>query len=107
MGVEEFVGEKTDIPIGSLRVWHIPQIPMKAFYVPVESPEEAIKIINILVDYDCFQFDNNVKPDYSSVQGLQVVEEYNDYKGNKFNIWTEWYNEDGDDIDDYEDSLAE
>lgn len=42
-----------------LRVWHIPQIPMKAFYVPVDSIDEAKKIISILWDYDDFQFKNN------------------------------------------------
>jgi hypothetical protein len=32
-----------------LRVWWIPQVPMEAFYIPVESPEEGQKVMNILL----------------------------------------------------------
>lgn len=53
-----------------LRVWHIPQMPCKSFHVPVSSPGEAIKILGVLADYDLFQFENHIKPDYSSAQGL-------------------------------------
>jgi len=72
---------------GSLRVWHIPQIPGKPFYVAVTSPEEAIKILNVLADYDLFQFKNNIKPDYCNASGLVVFED---------GEWLEWYTEDGD-----------
>lgn len=75
---------------GDLRVWHIPQVPGKPFYVPVQSPEEAIKVLDILADYDQFQFQNNIKPDYCNASGLEVFE------GGE---WVEWYNEDGEDID--------
>ena len=53
-----------------LRVWHIPQVPMKAFHVEVETTEEAVKVLNILADYDLFQYENRVKPDYCNMQGL-------------------------------------
>ena len=51
---------------GDLRVWWIPQIPMKAFHVPVKSISEAKLILNTLADYDLFQWRNKVKPDYSN-----------------------------------------
>lgn len=77
-----------------LRVWHVPQIPMKAFYVDVETPEEAIKVLDILAKYDLFQFQNCVKPDYCNVQGLEELDEQE-------NEWCEWYSEDGLDINEY------
>lgn len=78
-----------------LRVWHIPQVPMKAFNAEVATPEEAIKILNTLADYDLFQFENHVKPDYSSAQGLQEFNEEDQ-------AWEEWYSEDGLDIREYD-----
>lgn len=72
-----------------LRVWHIPQIPMKAFHVPVTDVEDAIRVLNILWDYDTFQFENDVKGDYSNASGL---EEYD----HETKEWSEWYDPDMD-----------
>ncbi len=58
-----------------LRVWWIPQVPMKPFYVPVSSLEEGAKLLDVLAAYDMFQFENNVKPDYCNVGGLDVFED--------------------------------
>ena len=74
---------------GDLRVWWIPQVPMKAFHVAVSSPKEAVKILDVLADYDIFQFENNVKPDYSNVGGLEVFED---------GEWSTWLNASGNDI---------
>ena len=60
--------------VGDLRVWHIPQMPMKPFHVEVATVDEAKKILNTLWDYDTFQFENKVKPDYSNASGLEVFE---------------------------------
>lgn len=60
---------------GDLRVWWVPQVPMKAFIVPVVSVEEAAKLHDVLADYDLFQYENNVKPDYCNVGGLSVFED--------------------------------
>ena len=76
---------------GDLKVYHIPQVPMKPFEIPVASTDEAIKIMDILADYDTFQLENNIKPDYCNVQGLVIFE------GGE---WVDWYNEDGEGIDD-------
>ena len=76
---------------GALRVWHIPQIPMDGFLVDVGSEAEAIKVLDVLADYDLFQLENRIKPDFSNAQGLEVF----DADG-----WSEYYNDDGEDIDD-------
>lgn len=70
------------------RVWWIPQVGIwKTFFVPVESPEEGQKIIDLLSAYDCFEYNQRVKPDYCNTGGLQMFDE------NK-NEWVDWYYED-------------
>ncbi len=75
---------------GDLQVWWIPQVPMKAFTVNIKNTDEAILILNTLDYYDRFQYENNIKPDYSNVGGLNIYED---------GEWITWYNEEGDDID--------
>jgi hypothetical protein len=78
----------------NLRVWWIPQVPMKPFHIDVKNIEQAVLILRTLADYDAFQFKNNVKPDYCNAGGLEI-----------FNVseqeWEEWADEDGDEIDEY------
>lgn len=78
---------------GDLMVWHIPQVPMKAFEVPVKSAVEGKRILDILADYDLFQFENKVKPDYTNVGGLNVFED---------GEWVTWYDHKGNAIDELE-----
>ena len=85
----------TDRNQGKLRVWHIPQVPGKPFYVPVETPQEAVKVLNTLAEYDDFQFKNHIKPDYSNASGLEIFED---------GKWGEWYSEDGENIDELAES---
>jgi len=59
---------------GDLRVWWVPQVPCKAFKVPVNSVEHGAIILNVLAEYDAFQFINNIKQDYCNAGGLQVFE---------------------------------
>lgn len=84
-----------------LRVWWIPQVPMDSFYIPVSSPEEGKKVLEILAAYDSFQRDNNIKPDYSNEGGL---EQWNEEAGE----WEDWHieteNECYDSVDEYYDS---
>lgn len=68
-----------------MRVWWVPQIPMDAFQVEVNSVEEAAKIMNVLADYDIFQFENNIKPDYCNTGGLEVM--------SSDGSWEDWYDE--------------
>lgn len=81
-----------------LRVWWIPQVPMTAFYVPVRSVEEGAKILNVLAAYDLFQFRHRVKPDYSSVGGLQVFDA-EDKDDAPAGSWTDWYDEESGETD--------
>ena len=79
------------------RVWHIPQVPMNPFHVPVNDIREAKLVLDVLARYDSFQFENNVKPDYSNAAGLEVFED---------GEWVEWYDLDGNSIDEVEINLA-
>lgn len=76
---------------GSLQVWWIPQVPMKPFRVPVSDLAQAKLLLSTLANYDAFQFENNVKPDYCNAGGLEIFED---------GAWTEWSNDDGESIDD-------
>ena len=64
-----------------LRVWWIPQIPMSSFYVDVSTIEEGVKIMDVLADYDAFQLENNVKPDYSNAGGLVQLDDDDEWLG--------------------------
>lgn len=75
---------------GEFRVWWVPQIPGKKFHVSVINIEQAKIILNTLAQYDIFQFENSIKPDYCNAGGLEVFE------GGE---WIEWESADGDDID--------
>ena len=86
MNYEQAIGRTVRNTEGDLRVWHIPQVPGRPFYVRVNSPAEARKILNMLIDYDEFQYKENVKGDYSSANGLEVLED---------DGWAEWYSDDG------------
>ena len=79
---------------GDLKVWWIPQVPMKAFEVPVESPKQAKFLLDVLAQYDLFQYHNKVKGDYTNAGGLSVFMNTGD--GCE---WCDWYSEDGRDID--------
>lgn len=95
--------------MNKFRVWHIPQIPMKSFFVEVKSVEEGVRMMNALADYDAFQYENNIKPDYCNVNGLQMwdesltEEEMQDMELS--DKWVDWYNDEFDDPRDYVESL--
>lgn len=80
-------------------------MPMKPFMVHVESLIEARLLLDALADYDNFQFENNVKPDFANMGGLSVwmdaLENDDGTKGG----WCDWYSENGQNIDYY--SLGE
>lgn len=83
--------KKTNKPVnGDLRVWWIPQVPMKPFRVDVKTIDEAKLLLKTLAQYDLFQLENNIKPDYSNAGGL---EEFVDGE------WFEWSDANGDQID--------
>lgn len=79
-----------------LRVSHFPQIPCKAFTVEVKTLEEAKKISDVLANYDLFQYENRIKPDYANAT---VVEEFDEEEQE----WISWCDDKTgiDDIDEY------
>lgn len=89
---------------GELRIWHIPQIPMIPFYARVENCLEAKILLNALAEYDLFQFEHHIKPDFSHAQGFTAWDatEESEYgpqapKG----AWRDWYDEYGNELSDY------
>lgn len=56
---------------GDLRIWHIPQVPGKPFYVGASNEREAKLLLGVLADYDSFQFANKIKPDYCNASGAE------------------------------------
>jgi hypothetical protein len=72
---------------------------MKPFRVAVKSVDEAKLLLNTLADYDIFQFENKIKPDYCNAGGLEVFDESDD-TDSPDGSWSDWSNDDGDTIDD-------
>lgn len=79
-----------------LRVAHYPQIPCKPFIVEVESLKEAKKMYDTLANYDLFQFNNRIKPDYAN---MTVIEEFDEEELE----WMSWIDDETgiDDISEY------
>jgi len=93
---EKFRHKKgSKIKMKKLRVWWVPQIPMKPFHVYVKTLEEASLLLDVLAAYDLFQYHNKVKPDYANAGGLQQFDETE-------KEWFDWIDEEsGDDFDTY------
>ena len=80
-----------------LRVWHIPQVPGKPFYVYADDIREAKKIMDILSAYDLFQLENRIKTDFTNASGVQMWDETEQ----------EWIGWDIETEDDYFDNVDE
>lgn len=91
-----------------MRLWWIPQVPMKPFYVEIEDPDpagasttrrrrigamvrHAARLHVTLANYDRFQYENRVKGDYTNAGGLEIA------KGKQ---WEEWHDANGRDLND-------
>jgi hypothetical protein len=72
-----------------LFVWWIPQVPMKPFKVPVESVQQGCFLLDTLADYDRFQYENRIKPDYANAGGL-MMRDPDDPDGEEL---VDWYDE--------------
>lgn len=82
-----------------LRVWWIPQVGIEeTFHIPVSSPEEGKKFLDVLAAYDLFQLQNKVRPGFCNTGGLEIFDE-------EEQDWCDWWIETEDtfyeDIDDY------
>lgn len=54
-----------------LRVWHNCQVGrVTHFYVDVATYQEGQKICDVLGQYDLFQLEHNIKPDFANANGI-------------------------------------
>lgn len=75
-----------------MKVWWIPQVPMSPFEVEVCGVSEGVKIMEVLAEYDAFQFANNIKPDYCNMGGLSVFDP-DDKEDGPDGSWISWFDE--------------
>jgi hypothetical protein len=61
------------------KVWHIPQVPGKAFEFETDSLAEADTVQSVLADYDLFQYENRIKGDYCNASGIVEQDEDGDW----------------------------
>jgi hypothetical protein len=82
--IRALIGQDTypEPRVGDLRVWWIPQVPMRPFFVPVENAQEGKLILKVLAAYDLFQLRHKVKPDFCNTGGLEIFED---------DEWCDWY----------------
>ena len=73
-----------------MKVWWIPQVPGKPFEVSVDTVQEGVRIMSLLADYDNFQYQNKIKPDYCNMGGIQVFDPEDD-SDSADGSWVDWY----------------
>lgn len=66
--------------VSKLKVWWKPQVPCKSFEVEVDSVTDGVKLMDTLANYDLFQLENNIKPDYANIGGIN-------YKSSLSDLW--------------------
>lgn len=55
--------------------YYIPQVPMKAFEFETDDLVLAQTVLEQIVSFSIYEFENNVKPDYSDAAGIVRWEE--------------------------------
>lgn len=53
-----------------MRVWWIPQVPMKPFLYEVPDLVTGYHLLKALAGYDIFQLKNRIKPDFANAGGM-------------------------------------
>lgn len=71
----ESTNQTTEADKAQYRLWHIPQIPGKSFKVESSNLEYLANLCDVLQRYDLFQYENNIKPDYVNISGIEVWED--------------------------------
>lgn len=81
---------------------HFPQIPYNPFVVEVEDLRQAKLLSSVLANYDLFQFENKIKPDYAN---MTIVEMWDEEEQD----WVAWVDEETgiDDLDQYFEYMKE
>ncbi len=62
--------ESTTPEPDDLMVWYVPQVPGPAFEVRVPDLKTASLVLEVITDLSAFEFDHNIKPDYSDASGI-------------------------------------
>jgi len=52
------------------KMWYIPQIPGKMFEREFDNLLDAVRALNMIIDFSRFEFANRVKPDYADASGV-------------------------------------
>jgi len=73
--------------MSKLRVWWVSQMGTDAIHIPVQSVKEAKKTMDLLSYFDCFQYNQHIRPDYSNTGGLEMYDE-------ETQEWCDWVYED-------------
>lgn len=81
-----------------LRIYWVPQVPMKPFIRDVKTLREAKTILKTLAFYDLFCYENRVRGDYCNAGGLQEFDPHNDADSPE-GSWCDWYSEEGFELD--------
>ncbi len=81
------------------KVWWIPQVPGKRFEVEVDTVKEVAKIMEVLANYDMFQFEHNIKSDYTNAGGLMFWDAELDNDDGSLGDWTDFEEYDLEEID--------
>lgn len=68
-------------PTHKYKLWHIPQVPMPPFEVESDDLQYLVRLQDVLADYDDFQLKHRVKPDYSSISGIDVLDDDGEWEG--------------------------
>ena len=90
-----------------LHIYYFPQVPCKPFVFPVESPEQAYALLNMLYAYDDYLLTkcDSMRVDYCNIAGLNMRDPEDSSE------WISWDIETDDDyfdnLDDYMESKKE
>jgi len=83
--------DTTTPALNDLRVYYIPQVPMKAYTVAVPDLATGKLVLDAIVGLSIFEFENNIKPDYSDAAGIERYEDDSEYGQKWYEVDEEEY----------------
>jgi len=75
-----------------LQISYIPQVPGKPFTKAVKDLAEAKIVADTLTEFSNFEYENNIKHDYSDALDLEMFED---------GEWVTWYDDEGRDFSEW------
>jgi hypothetical protein len=52
------------------KFWYVPQIPGAMFEREFDLLIDAVRALNIVIDFSIFEYENRIKPDYADAAGV-------------------------------------